>query len=155
MTPAPQPYSVLEIQCNGENRYLRGGGGIPLQSFADNKNRYSGSIFLLASGASGAAFPVARYANIPFIAMNGSILRLVDEKIAPLYYVCNDQGFVAARPQIAVLGCSFAQNTAMSLECLQTVYEHEPSLLAGKSLYLLERVNRYYGKKNLSHRHFA
>jgi KDO transferase-3 len=109
----------------------------------------------LASGASAADFPVSRYARFPFIAMNGSILRLVDENVPPLFYLCNDAGFVDARPKIAALGCAFAQNIAMSLECFQIVHAYDAKILTGKKLYLLERVNRYYDRKRISDRRFA
>ena len=87
--------------------------------------------------------------------MNGSVARLADEKIRPLFYICNDVGFPAGRPDLAVLGCNLARHIAMSLECFSEIYLHDRSALTGKSIHLLERVNRYYNKKSFSDRYFA
>jgi KDO transferase-3 len=112
-------------------------------------------VFILASGASAGDFPVARYADYPFIAMNGSVKRLADENIRPLFYICNDKNFPAGRPDLAISGCNLARNIAMSLECFNEIYLNDPVVLMNKSLYLLERVNRYYKKPRFSDKRFA
>lgn len=128
---------------------------IPLQAFENCKSNHTGSVFLLASGSSVKTFPVSRYADYPFIAMNGSVIRLIEEKIRPLFYLCTDKSFPADRPDLAVLGCEFAQHLAMSMECFYEIFLHDESVLMNKSLYLLERVNRYYEKQPVSDRSFA
>jgi KDO transferase-3 len=147
---------MLTLKNNAHLRYLHEEKfSIPLRDFSDCKNGNSGSLFLLASGRSATDFPIARYAHFPFIAMNGSICRLVDEGVKPLFYVCDDKGFVKARPEMARLGLQHAQNTAMSLECFQNFHEFDTTVLQERRLYLLERVNRYYGQTPLSDRKFA
>ncbi|MDR0701130.1 MAG: hypothetical protein LBF61_01755 [Azoarcus sp.] len=147
---------MLTLEQEGNQRVLREGDQcIFLRDFDDCRKHYSGNLFLLASGRSAAAFPVAKYAAFPFIAMNGSILRLVQEGIEPLFYMCDDSSFVAARPDFAALGAKHARHLAMNLECLQALHEFDPGILSGKRVYLLERVNRYYGKNPLSDRRFA
>ena len=147
---------MFELISSGEDYLMREGDvAIPLKKFSECKNRYSGSVFLLASGGSAKEFPVSRYAHIPFIAMNGSILRLVDEKVRPLFFLCNDLDFPKERPDVVTLGCQYAQHVAMALENYSEVHSYDKTALAGKSLYLLERVNRYYNKKSVSDRSFA
>ncbi|MDR1661431.1 MAG: hypothetical protein LBR95_03255 [Azoarcus sp.] len=147
---------MLMLGHDKSRRYLHDGDlCIPLENFNDCRNCYSGNLFLLASGGSAASFPVSRYTHFPFIAMNGSITRLVDENIKPLFYMCDDENFVAARPDFAIMGIKHARYTAMNLECFQTLHEFDPEALPGKRIYLLERVNRYYGQKPLPDRRFA
>jgi KDO transferase-3 len=147
---------MLTLRYDENRRYLcEGEKTILLKDFNACRNKYSGCLFLLASGSSAATFPISKYAHIPFIAMNGSIKRLVDENIKPLFYMCDDKGFVTARPDLAMMGVKQAQHIAMSLKCLQTLHKFDPEALASQHVYLLERVNRYYDQKPLSDRHFA
>jgi KDO transferase-3 len=147
---------MLELGHEEDHRYLhKGSMRIPLQNFEDCRNLGSGDLFLLASGSSAASFPVSRYTCFPFIAMNGSIKRLVDENIAPLFYVCDDENFVQSRPDLTAMGVQQAQHVAMKLRCFQVLHEFDPEVLQGKRLYLLERVNRYHDREALSDRCFA
>ncbi|MDR3054443.1 MAG: hypothetical protein LBU53_03455 [Zoogloeaceae bacterium] len=147
---------MLTLEYKKNYRCLREGTlSIPLQNFGDCKNTASGSLFLLASGSSTASFPVSRYTRLPFIAMNGSIKRLADENVSPLFYLCDDENFVKSRPDFAALGVRQAQHIAMKLKCFQVLHEFYPKVLQDKQLYLLERVNRRHDKKDLSDRCFA
>jgi KDO transferase-3 len=147
---------MFDLMSNNENDFLHKDGlSIPLNKFAECRNSYSGSVFLLASGASVSEFPVSHYADFPFIAMNGSIVRLVAEKIRPLFYLCSDPSFPRDSPDVAALGCEHAHHVAMSLDTFSEFHAQNKTILSGKSLYLLERVNSYYNKKNISDRRFA
>jgi KDO transferase-3 len=147
---------MLALEHNEKYRYLHEGTlSIPLQNFGECRNTASGDLFLLASGGSAASFPIAQYARFPFVAMNGSIKRLVEENIPPLFYLCDDENFVQSRPDLAVLGARHAQHVAMKLKCFQVLHEFYPEVLQGKHLYLLERVNRHHDRKALSDRRFA
>jgi KDO transferase-3 len=148
---------MLVLEYEEERRYLcEDGLRVPLQKFGDCKNALSSdSLFLFASGGSAASFPIASYTRFPFVAMNGSINRFVDENISPLFYMCDDENFVKARPDFAALGVRHAQHTAMSFECFRALHEFDPEVLPGKRLFLLERANRYYDRKALSDRRFA
>lgn len=126
-----------------------------VQDFGNCRQRYSGSVILLASGPSTAEFPLKRYAGVPVLAMNGSILRCTDEGIVPFFYLCDDPGFVRNRPVLARQGASQALNLAMSLHCFQALHGFAPDVLSGKSLYLLERANRMQGQAVLSDRAYA
>ncbi|MDR2926073.1 MAG: hypothetical protein LBU76_09055 [Azoarcus sp.] len=143
------------IDHAGKHALRADGVEFSLKKFLDCKNHYSGNVFLLASGASANDFPVLRYAKFPFVAMNGSILRLLDEQIQPLFYMCFDSRFPLNRPEIAIAGCKSAQHIAMNINSFYEVYSHDHSALTNKSLYLIERVNRYCHGKNISDRRFA
>jgi KDO transferase-3 len=155
-TPFVWKNTMLTLEQDGVRILREGERCIPLRNFGDCRNQYSGGVFLLASGRSAADFPVADYAGFPFIAMNGSIQRLVEEGVKPLFHLCNDRGFVAARPDLAALAARHAQHLAMSLECLRTLHEFDSEILSTeRRIYLLERVNRYHDQKSVSDRRFA
>lgn len=147
---------MLDIEQDGPIRYLVDGGWrMPLQAFADCRKRFSGSVFLLASGPSAADFPLERYRDIPLIAMNGSILRCLEAPVTPLFYLCDDPGFVRDRPHLAELGVRQAQHLGMSLDCLRMLHAEVPGALDGARAYLLERVNRLHGRAVVSDRTYA
>ncbi|MBD9633300.1 lipopolysaccharide core biosynthesis protein [Pseudomonas sp. PDM19] len=148
---------MLELKQEGGRRWLGDGSmQVPLAEFGECRGRYQGSVFLLASGPSAGEFPLARYADWPVIAMNGSIVRCVDQKITPFFYICDDPGFVRDRPDLACLGARSATHLAMSLNCFQALHRHDPALLPGRAnVFLLERVNRRHGMAVLSDRSYA
>lgn len=147
---------MLQLEARGDNRWLvTTGFEIRLQDFAESQGSMNGPVFLLASGPSANSFPLSRYSPLPVVAMNGSIVRCVDEAITPFYYLCDDPNFVKGRPQLALLGVGHSKHLAMSLDVLQAIHSVDASALAGKSIYLLERVNREQGKAVLSDRAYA
>jgi Kdo-III transferase WaaZ len=127
----------------------------PVQDFDSCRMSCSGAVFLLASGASAADFPVKVYEQLPFVAMNGSIVRCAEEGISPFYYICDDPNFVIGRPDLAAQGVALSTHVAMSLEALQALHEADHSILRGKSIRILVRANRYHNRPNLSDRAFA
>ncbi|MBV7583404.1 lipopolysaccharide core biosynthesis protein [Pseudomonas sp. PDM33] len=148
---------MLELKLEGGRRWLGDGSvQIPITEFGECRGRYQGSVFLLASGPSAGQFPLARYADWPVIAMNGSIVRCADQKITPFFYICDDPGFVRDRPDLACLGARSATHLAMSLNCFQALHRHDPTLLPQRTnVFLLERVNRRHGMAVLSDRSYA
>lgn len=147
---------MLEIKHKNGRRWLTDGEAtFPLKGFEECRSRYVGGVFLLASGPSAASFPLARYADQAVLAMNGSIVRCIDDGITPEFYLCDDPSFVAGRPWLALEGIRHARHVAMSLDCLREVHARDPRALAGRSLYLLERVNRMHGQAVLSDRAYA
>lgn len=134
---------------------LDNGQSIVLHDFSENRGRFSGAVFLVASGPSVLTFPMQRYSHIPMIAMNGSIARFIDEGIKPLFYLCDDRG-VAKRKGVAVAqGITLAENAGLGLAALQEVAKHSPHALAAGKLHLLERVNRRRDSAVISDRRFA
>ncbi|MFV3371529.1 lipopolysaccharide core biosynthesis protein [Pseudomonas sp. NY15435] len=148
---------MLELKLEEGRRWLSDGNvQVPIVPFGECRGRYQGSVFVLASGPSAGEFPLARYADWPIIAMNGSIVRCVDEQITPFFYICDDPGFVRDRPDLARLGARSATHLAMSLNCFQELHRHDPTVLAQRAnVLLLERVNRRHGMAVLSDRSYA
>jgi KDO transferase-3 len=148
-----------KLEIDADRLFLHDGEtSISLQNFQECRRGYSGSVFILASGISASDFPVAQYRHLPFIAMNGSILRLAQDKIIPIFYLVDDKGFVESRSEIAKTGFEYSKNVAMSFPALQALHNLFPNLLKtknteGRPLYLLERVNSRH--KQLSDRAFA
>ncbi|MDR2926072.1 MAG: hypothetical protein LBU76_09050 [Azoarcus sp.] len=146
---------MFKLLCkNGINFLHENDLTIPLNSFSDYQNRYSGSVFLLASGTSAVDFPVSQYVDIPFIAMNGSILRLEEENIRPLFYLCTDPAFPRKCPDIAKKGCEQAQHLVMNLMCYDEIHKYCESVLLDKSLYLIGCLNSHKSVR-VSERRFA
>lgn len=147
---------MLKVEARGEQRWLVAQGlEVCLQDFAQSRRTVSGPVLLLASGPSANEFPLERYRSLPIVAMNGSIVRCVDEGIRPFYYLCDDPNFVIGRPALALLGVSHAEHLAMSLDVLQAIHSADATALNGKHIYLLERVNRQDGKATMSDRAYA
>ncbi|WP_241509300.1 lipopolysaccharide core biosynthesis protein [Stutzerimonas zhaodongensis] len=134
---------------------LDGGQCLRFNDFAPLRGRSNGALFIIASGPSVNEFPMARYRNVPMIAVNGSIARFVDEGLEPLFYLCDDRG-VAARKGLAVAeGIKRSTNAALSRSAFNEVAKQNPDLLSRTNLFLLERVNRSTGRAAISDRRFA
>ena len=73
------------------------------------RGQYSGTLIVLASGPSAADFPVERYRHVPMVAMNGSIVRFAETGIRPLFYLCDDRGFVRLRLPLVRQGIELAK----------------------------------------------
>lgn len=147
---------MLRVETRGDRRWLLGRDlEVCLQDFGHSRHSATGPVFLLASGPSASEFPLQRYRSLPVVAMNGSIVRCVDEGIKPFYYLCDDPNFVIGRPELALLGVADGEHLAMSLDVLQAIHAADATALNGKKIYLLERVNRQDGKAVLSDRAYA
>jgi Kdo-III transferase WaaZ len=144
----------IEFIC-GQAFLVDGDVRFEIQDLDLCRGRSSGAVFLLASGASASDFPVRDYTQFPFVAMNGSIVRCIQDDIQPDFYICDDPNFVLGRPDLALLGVSHAKNLAMSLEVLQALHTVDPHALREKKIHLLVRANRYHDRPCLSDRAFA
>lgn len=112
-------------------------------------------MFILASGPSAADFPLDEFADIPVIAMNGSILKCESDLVKPRYYLCDDPSFIEARPMLAAKGVELAERTAMTADCYQQLALLAPMCLEAKSLYLMSRLNRYNRRAIIPDKRFA
>lgn len=119
------------------------------------KNRHLDSVFILASGPSAGSFPLQEYRNSKFITANGSIALCVQHQIKPLFYLCNDLGFVRDRPQMVLLGLSHATHLAFSSEIQDYLLKAHPDWLHGKTILPLHRVNRHPQQTPKSDRAYA
>lgn len=149
---------MLRVEWDGERRYLMDSSGeclVPLRAFSELAESLPGSAFVLASGPSVKTFPLQSYGAYPCIAMNGSILAAVECGVAPYFYLCDDEGFARDRSELALLGLASSSHVAVSYEVLCRLYEADPNCLRGRSIFLLERVNRFLGKPPLPDRTYA
>ena len=126
-----------------------------LRNFAELSGSLPECVFVLASGPSLGAFPLEAYYEHTFIAMNGSILAAAQCGITPYFYLCDDESFARDRRELALMGLASASNVAMSFEVICRLYEADRHCLDGKSIFLLERVNRFLGKPRLPDRAYA
>ncbi len=146
----------LQLEILGGVRWLRSDRAlIQLRSFADCRDEFCGPVFLLASGPSAKEFRAKQYAPYPLMAMNGSILHCSEEGVEPFFYLCDDAGFARQRSDLALMGLHHAKRSAMSLEVMEALESARPGCLEGRSIYLLERVNRFVGSKRLSDKAYA
>ena len=147
---------MLRVETRGDDRWLVGLDlEVCLQDFAQSRGSVTGPVLLLASGPSASEFPLHNYRSLPVVAMNGSIVRCVDEGIRPFYYLCDDPNFVTGRPALALMGVGHGEHLAMSLDVLQAIHSADATALNGKKIYLLERVNRQDGRAVMSDRAYA
>lgn len=119
------------------------------------RGRYSGTLIVLASGPSAADFPLERYRHVPMVAMNGSIVRFAEAGISPLFYLCDDRGFVRLRLPLVRQGIELAQHAALGAGALEVLLESAPEAIERQSVYLMQRTNRPLDGEELSDRGYA
>ncbi|MCO7593674.1 MULTISPECIES: lipopolysaccharide biosynthesis protein [Pseudomonas] len=83
------------------------------RAFADCRDITNGPVILLASGTSAKNFPIAEFAHVPVIAMNGSISLLLEAGIAPFFYACTDRDFARQQPELFSLAMEKSQRIAL------------------------------------------
>lgn len=115
----------------------------------------SKSVFLIASGPSVNDFPFSKYNDALFVSMNGSIYKIIEEKIKPILYLCDDPSFPENRMDAIRLAVNNAEVVAFSNEVLNVILRLEPSLIENGNVYLIDKVNRADGVKVLSDRKFS
>ncbi len=128
---------------------------VELHSFSDCRHRHRGPVFIVASGPSAAAFPLADYRHIPMIAMNGSLLRLQQDNIPAFFYLCDDPRFVKARHDVIAMAANEADNIALNAPSLERFVQLHPDCEWHANPYLLERVNRSWRQPRLLDRRYA
>ncbi|TRX74050.1 lipopolysaccharide core biosynthesis protein [Pseudomonas mangiferae] len=131
-------------------RYFDGG-----ESLARMRHSRSGPVIIFASGPSAAGFPLDRYRHLPMMAVNGSIVRFAELGIRPLFYLCDDRGFVLDRLPLAIQGVSLAERAGLGLDALKTLLGLAPECLDGREVHLMQRVNRPLEGEPLSNRRYA
>ena len=115
----------------------------------------SGTLIVMASGPSAGSFPIERYRHVPMMAMNGSIVRFAETGIRPLFYLCDDRGFVRLRLPLVCQGIELAQHAAIGAGALEELLRQAPEAIDGHSIYLMQRSNRPLLGEALSDRAYA
>lgn len=145
----------IGVVASGRQMQMRSGKNVSLGDFASLRGKFSGSVFLVASGPSVAQFPMSRYRDWPMLAMNGSIQRFLEEGVRPLFYLCDDKGVAQHKGRAVADGIRHSRYAALGLSSLEQVARHSPDALCEGELFLLERANRLHGQAKLSDRLFA
>ncbi|WP_339408812.1 lipopolysaccharide core biosynthesis protein [Pseudomonas sp. EA_35y_Pfl2_R5] len=125
------------------------------RKFQQCKGKHSGAVIIFASGPSAAQFPLERYAHVPFITMNGAIARFSQTSVRPLFYLCDDQGFVRERCQLVLEGIRLSSHAALGANALKVLMQASPDSVEMADPYLMLRVNRPLSGTPLSDRQFA
>ena len=128
---------------------------LELQSFETCRNSCHGPVIIVASGPSAASFPLEKYRHIPMIAMNGSLLRLQQDNIKPIFYLCDDPRFVKNRTQVVVDAAATASNIGLNGPSLDKLLQLQPDCAFNAHHYLMERVNRSWQHKSVSDLRYA
>jgi hypothetical protein len=88
-------------------------GMLHAHDFDECRNTQKGAVFIIASGASAKDFPLEKYADIPFITMNGAISIFTGSGIKPFFYACTDQGFSEQQPELFSQAMRISQRVAL------------------------------------------
>ncbi|EJN37380.1 hypothetical protein PMI38_03181 [Pseudomonas sp. GM84] len=99
------PMNTLPSQRNAE----RGA----FCSFEACRNTQKGPVIILASGASAKQFPLAEFAHLPVIAMNGSVSLTAACGVKPFFYVCTDKSFRKQQPALFAQALRDSQRLAL------------------------------------------
>ncbi|MGR6641460.1 lipopolysaccharide biosynthesis protein [Pseudomonas aeruginosa] len=82
-------------------------------AFEHCRNIANGDVFVIASGASAKEFPIQDFAEVPMIAMNGSISMFSGTKINPFFYVSSDRDFSNQQPELFSIALSRSSRVAL------------------------------------------
>lgn len=128
-----------------------------LSCWREQRNKYSGSVFILASGPSANDFPIKKYADYPFIAVNGSVSKLIESNVKPLFYIGTDLGALKHLGNLVIEGVNFSKNVAFSQNIFDDILLKNKDLIDKKlgRVYFLEKCNRIDKYRNNSDRMFA
>lgn len=99
------------------------------------RNIRKGAVFIIASGASAKDFPLAKYADVPMITMNGAISLFIGSGIKPYFYMCSDDAFYREQPRLCAEAMSLSQRVAVPQSHI-----HYEALNPKGELYLLTRA---------------
>lgn len=118
------------------------------------KGQYTGAVFIVTSGPSVNDFPLERYAETPMIAVNGSIA-CFPPSIEPLFFLCDDSSVASSKSDLVGSGLRRARFAGLGASAMIRLAEQDAAALWESNLFLIERVNRWMDKPQLSDRSFA
>ncbi len=83
------------------------------QRFEACRNIATGAVFIIASGASAKSFPLAQFAHVPMITMNGAISMFLNSDVRPYFYACTDKSFSQQQPDLFKHAMALSQRVAL------------------------------------------
>ncbi len=121
-----------------------------MQSLSELRHRYPGDCFVVGAGPSLAEVDLRRIANWPTIGVNGTIVKFLQDGVAPSFYSITDPDFFRHRFELvrAVLASG-----AMCFFCypgISSICQLDPDLLRDVPLGLSEIINSRYWRPRLS-----
>lgn len=123
--------------------------------FDECRNTETGAVFIIASGGSAKDFPIAQYAHVPMITMNGAISLFRNTSIKPYFYICTDMSFPSQQPEFFSQAMSISQRVGLWAEYVRRTGAHPQ----GK-LFILKRAPKqgwldylFRPNKSLVHSH--
>lgn len=120
------------------------------------KEKFSGDVFIFASGGSAKNFPLLDYKDSDFICVNGAVSVFIEKNITPFAYLFDDESFLINSFDLVLRAIEFSKYTFMPEELyikhLANKAELQDSI---NKIYFIERVNRGYERKILSDKWFS
>lgn len=96
---------------------------------------YSGTVFIVASGASAKDFHPEDFAHVPMITMNGAISKFVGTGVKPFFYACTDRDFSSQQPELFAQAMMLSQRVALWEDHL-----HQESIVPDGEVFLLSKA---------------
>lgn len=165
-TSLPRPYKHLAN--NGPRFHLEGSnpnlereiiwdGQITgkTQPLTNIENRHRGkACFVLGTGPSINELDLHQLGGHPVIGVNGAIAVMAKYQLRPAHYTVTDLDFFENRFAMIRQVIESGSSCFFSSGGLRIIAEKDPTLLAAKTLYLSEVVNRPYGRPRLRQEEF-
>lgn len=112
---------------------------------------FSGPVFIFASGASSAEFPLSKYSHLPFIAVNGAVRRFIEEGVVPFAYVFSDENFIKNSVELVEQAVKICKFIFMPYELYEKYLSNNVELTPFlDKIYFIHKLNRENGVKKKS-----
>lgn len=120
------------------------------------ENKYSGAVFIHASGGSAAEFDLDQYADQVFFVVNGAARKFLEKNICFFAYIFTDESFVAESLEL-IRNCLHLTNYLFVPFELYQKYLADMAVSEGveDKFYFINRVNRIHGEKNINDKFFS
>ena len=120
------------------------------------KEKFSGNVFIFASGGSAKNFPLLDYKDNDFICVNGAVSVFIENNITPFAYLFDDESFLINSLDLVLKAIEVSEHIFMPEELYIKHLANEVKIKEFvNKIYFIERVNRGYGRKVLSDKTFS
>lgn len=120
------------------------------------KEKFSGNVFIFASGGSAKNFPLLDYKDNDFICVNGAVSVFIERNITPFAYLFDDEGFLINSLDLVLKAIKVSKYIFMPEELYIKHLASKVKLQEFvNKIYFIERVNRGHGRKVLSDKEFS
>lgn len=92
---------------------------LKIRDFDECRNTRSGTVFIVASGASAKDFYPEDFAHVPMITMNGAISKFIGTGVKPFFYTCTDKDFSNQQPELFSQAMLISERVALWEEHLR------------------------------------